>query len=91
MSPNKRPATPLPILDFAGISNIRYFRGQWVYVENLNRLDPKLSWEAVNGTGIKWLSHNDPDELYNDEEPGPSIRLRSAENNFNKSKPEFSL
>ncbi|KIM95272.1 hypothetical protein OIDMADRAFT_59753 [Oidiodendron maius Zn] len=21
-----------------------YFRGQWVYVENLNRLDPKLSW-----------------------------------------------
>jgi hypothetical protein len=71
-------------------------------VENLNRLDPKLSWEAVNGTGIKWLSHNDPDDLYNDEEPGPLgvillgqlgpfIRLRSAENNFNKNKPEFSL
>jgi hypothetical protein len=73
-----------------------------VYVENLDRLDLKLSWEAVNGPGIKWLAYNDPGNLYNDEEPGtlgvillgqlgPFMRLRSTENNFNKNKPEFSL
>jgi hypothetical protein len=73
-----------------------------VYVENLDRLDPKLSWEVVGGTGIQWLAYNDPDDLYSDEEPGPLgvilvgqlgpfVRLRSAENNFNKNKPEFSL
>jgi hypothetical protein len=73
-----------------------------VYVGNLGRLDPKLSWEAFNGNGIKWLAYTDPDDLYNDEEPGPLgvillgklgpfIRLRSAENNFNKDKLEFSL
>jgi hypothetical protein len=89
-------------LDLDRVPNIRYFRGQWVYVENLDRLDPKLSWEAVNGTGIKWLTYNDPGDLYDDDKPGPLgiillgqlrpfIRLRSAENNFNKNKPEFSL
>ena len=73
-----------------------------MYVENLDRLDPKLSWEAGSGTGIKWLAYDDPDDLYGDEEPGPLglillgqlgpfIKLRSAENNFNKNKPEFSL
>lgn len=73
-----------------------------MYVENLDRLDPKLSWEAGNRAGIKWLSYNDLDDLYGDEEPGPLglillgqlgpfMKLRSAENNFNKNKPEFSL
>jgi hypothetical protein len=73
-----------------------------VYVGNLGRLGPKLSWEAFNGNGIKWLAYNDPDDSYNEEEPGPLgvillgqlgpfVRLRSAENNFNKDKPEFSL
>ncbi|KAH7402987.1 hypothetical protein BKA64DRAFT_641006 [Cadophora sp. MPI-SDFR-AT-0126] len=50
-SPNKRPTTPTPVLDLDHVPNIRYFRGQWVYVENLDRLDQKPSWEAVNGTG----------------------------------------
>ena len=60
------------------------------------------SWEAFNGTGIRWLAHNDPDDLYDDEELGPLgiillgqlgqfTTLKSAENNFNKDKPEFSL
>jgi hypothetical protein len=51
---------------------------------------------------MKWLTYNDPGDMYNDEEPGPLgvillgqlgpfVRLRSAENNFNKNKPEFSL
>lgn len=51
---------------------------------------------------MKWLAHNDPDDLYSDEDPtplglillgqlGPFVRLRSAENHFNKDKPEFSL
>ena len=101
-SQEKRPTTPPPVLDLDHVPNIQYFRGQWVYVENLNRLDPKPSWEIVGGTGIKWLVYNDPGDLYSDEEPGPLgvillgqlgpfIRLRSAENNFNKNKPEFSL
>ncbi|KFY96818.1 hypothetical protein V500_02300 [Pseudogymnoascus sp. VKM F-4518 (FW-2643)] len=101
-SPSKRPATPPPALNFDGVPNLPYFRGQWVYVGNLERLDPKLSWEAFNGSGIKWLAHNNPDDLYNIEELGPLgiillgqlgrfTTLKSAENNFNKDKPEFSL
>jgi hypothetical protein len=89
-------------LEFDRISNIQYFRGQWVYTENLHRLDRKLTWGAVNGTGIKWLTFNDPGNLYNDEGPsplgvilvgqlGPFVRLRCAENYFNKNKPEFSV
>jgi hypothetical protein len=73
-----------------------------VYVDNLDRLEPKLSWEAVNGTGMKWLTYNDPGDMDNDEEPGPLgvillgqlrpfVKFRSAENNFNKNKPEFSI
>jgi hypothetical protein len=73
-----------------------------VYVDNLDRLEPKLSWEAVNGTGLKWLTYSDPGNMDNDKEPGPLgvillgrlgpfVRLRSAENNFNKNKPEFSI
>ena len=60
----------------------------------------KLSWETVKGTGVKWLTY--ADDLYDSEEPGPLgviflgqlgpfVRLRSAENNFNRNKPEFSL
>jgi hypothetical protein len=101
-SSNKRPATPPPVLDLDRVPNIRYFRGQWVYVENLDRLNPKLSWEVVSGTRIKWLTYNEPGDLYNDEGPGPLgvillgqlgpfVRLRSAENSFNKNKPEFSV
>jgi hypothetical protein len=101
-SPNKRPATPPAALNFNGVPNLPYFRGQWVYVGNLERLDPKLSWETFNGTGIKWLAHNEPDDLYNAEEPGPLgiillgqlgqfMTLKSALNNFNPDKPEFSL
>jgi hypothetical protein len=71
-----------------------------VYVENLGRLDPKLS--ASSRSGIQWLTYDDPDDLYSDKEPGPLgiillgqlgsfIQLRNAENNFNKNKPEFSL
>lgn len=89
-------------MDLDRVPNIQYFRAQWVYVENLDRLDPKPSWEIIGGTGVKWLAYNDPGDLYNDEEPGPLavillgqlgpfIRLRNAENNFNKNKPEFSL
>ena len=101
-SPSKRPATPPPALNFDGVPNLPYFRGQWVYVGNLERLDPKLSWEAFDGAGIKWLAHNEPDDLYDDEELGPLgiillgqlgqfTTLKSAQNNFNKDKPEFSL
>jgi hypothetical protein len=106
-SPSKRPATPPPAtpppaLNFDGVPNLPYFRGQWVYVGNLERLDPNLSWEAFNGTGIKWLAHNNLDDLYDIEELGPLgiillgqlgrfTTLKSAENNFNKDKPEFSL
>jgi hypothetical protein len=36
---------------------------------NLDRLDPKLSWEAVNGTGMKWMTYDDLGDMYNDEEP----------------------
>src|SRR6266536_1557176 len=68
---SKRPATPPLALNFAGVPNLPYFQGQWVYVGNLERLDPKLSWEAFNGTGIRWLAHNGPDDLYNDEELRP--------------------
>ena len=101
-SPSKRPVTPPPALSFGGVPNLPYFRGQWVYVGNLERLDPKLSWNAFNGTGIKWLAYHDPDDLYHDEEPGPLgiillgqlgqfTTLKSAQNNFDKNKPEFSL
>lgn len=89
-------------MDLDHVPNIGYFRGQWLYVENLDRLDPRLSWEAVNGVGTRWLSYDDPDDLCNGDDPsplgivlvgqlGPFIRLKSAENYFNKNRPEFSL
>ena len=89
-------------MNFDGVPNLPYFRGQWVYAGNLERLDPKLSWEAFNGAGIKWLAYNGPDDLYGDEELGPLgiillgqlgqfTTLTSAVNNFNPDKPEFSL
>ncbi len=101
-SSSKRAATPPLALNFDGVPNLPYFRGQWVYVENLERLDPKLSWEAFDGAGIKWLVHNEPDDIYDNKGPGPLgiillgqlgqfISLKSAVNNFNPDKPEFSL
>ena len=89
-------------MHFDSVPNLPYFRGQWVYAGNLERLDPKLSWEAFNGAGIKWLTHNEPDDTYDDEELGPLgiillgqlgqfTTLKSAVNNFNPDKPEFSL
>jgi hypothetical protein len=101
-SPNKTPPTPPLALNFDSVPNLPYFRGQWVYVGNLGRLDPKLSWEAFSGGGIKWLTHNEPDDIYNNEELGPLgiillgqlgqfTTLKSAVNNFNPDKPEFSL
>ena len=62
--------TPPPALNFGGVPNLPYFRGQWVYVGNLERLDPKLSWDAFDGTTTKWVAHNNPDDLYHDEEHG---------------------
>jgi hypothetical protein len=50
---SKRPATPPLALNFDSVLNLLYFQGQWVYVGNLERLDPKLSWEAFNRTRIK--------------------------------------
>jgi hypothetical protein len=102
ISPKKRTATPPPILTLDYVPNIRYFQGQWVYIKNLDRLNPKLSWDAINSTGTKWLVYNNLGDLNNNKEPGPLgiilvgqlgpfIRLRSAENNFNKNKPEFSI
>jgi hypothetical protein len=87
-------------LDLSRVPNVQYFSSQWVYVENLKRLDLKLSWETVKGSGIKWLTYTD--ELYDSEQPGPLgviflgqlgpfVKLRSAENHFNPNKPEFSL
>ena len=89
-------------MSFDGVPNLPYFRGQWVYVGNLERLDPKLSWETFNGGGIKWLTHNEPDDVYDDEVLGPLgiillsrlgqfPTLKCAENHFNKDKPEFSF
>ena len=57
---------------------------------------------AFNKAGIKWLAHNKPDDLYDDEELSPLgiilpgqlgqfTTLKSAVNNFNPDKPEFSL
>ena len=102
VSPSKRPATPPPALNFDGVSNLPYFRGQWVYVGNLERLDPRLSWDAFSGAGIKWLAYNESEDLYDDEDFGPLgiillgqlgqfSALKRAVNNFNPEKPEFSL
>jgi hypothetical protein len=100
--PKKRPATPPPALNFDGVPNLPYFRGQWVYAGNLKRLDPKLSWEAFSGNGTQWLAHKDPDDIYNDDDLGPLgiillgqlgsfINLSTAKDNFGKGRPEFSL
>ncbi|KFY67929.1 hypothetical protein V496_01337 [Pseudogymnoascus sp. VKM F-4515 (FW-2607)] len=74
-STSKRPATPPLALNFDSVPNLPYFRGQWVYVGNLERLNPKLS-----PLGIILLG-----------ELSQFSTLKSAENNFNKDKPEFSL
>ena len=101
-SPSKRPATPPPALNFDGVPNLLYFRDQWVYVGNLERLDPKLSQEAFNRARVKQLAYNTRDDLYDNKELGPLgiillgqlgqfTTLKSVINNFNPDKPEFSL
>ncbi|KAL5328217.1 hypothetical protein ACEPPN_001713 [Leptodophora sp. 'Broadleaf-Isolate-01'] len=52
---------------------------------------------------MKWLSHNDPEEEYNDDNPhtklgiiligeiGTFLSLKTAENHFSLDKPEFSI
>jgi hypothetical protein len=88
-------------LNFDGVPNLPYFRGQWLYAGNLERLNPELSWETFTGAGTKWLALNKPDK-FDDKELGPLgiillgqlgqfTTLKSAQNNFNQDKPEFSL
>jgi len=57
-------------LNFDGVPSFPYFRGQWVYAGNLERLDRKLSWETFTGAGTKWLALNEPDK-FDDEELEP--------------------
>jgi hypothetical protein len=72
-------------------------------VENLVELVPPLSWGLIQGANMKWLSYNDPEEEYNDENPyvkfgmilvgelGAFLSLKAAENRFSPEKPEFSI
>jgi hypothetical protein len=89
-------------LNFDGVPNLLYFRGQWVYAGNLERLDPELSWEVFDGTTTKWLAYSQPNNIYDNDDVRPLgiillgqlgqfTKLKSAENNFNPDKPEFSL
>jgi hypothetical protein len=85
------------------VPNIKYFRDQEIYVENLAQLVPQLSWDLIGGPTMKWLSYDDPKEEYNDENPhvkfglilvgelGAFLNLKSAENYFRPENPEFSL
>lgn len=72
-------------------------------MENLAELVPPLSWDLIPGSAMKWLSYNNPQEEYNDENPyvkygmilvgelGTFLSLRAAENRFSPEKPEFSI
>ena len=72
-------------------------------MENLADLVPPLSWVLIQGATMKWLSYNDPEEEYNDENPhvkfgmilvgelGAFLSLKAAENRFSPEKPEFSI
>jgi hypothetical protein len=84
------------------VPNIKYFRDQEIYVENLAELVPPLSWDLIQAGTLKWLSYDDPKEEYNDENPhvkfgmilvgelGTFLSLKAAENHFSPDKPEFS-
>ena len=72
-------------------------------MENLPELVPPLSWDLIPGSTMKWLSYNDPQKEYNDENPyvkyrmilvgelGVFLSLRAAENRFSPERPEFSI
>ncbi|KAG4427813.1 hypothetical protein IFR05_016702 [Cadophora sp. M221] len=83
-SPSKRPVTPPPALNLAVFRTFHTF-GANEYI-----------------LGISSISIRNFHDLYHDEEPGPLgiillgqlgqfTTLKSAQNNFNKDKPEFSL
>jgi hypothetical protein len=85
------------------VPNIKYFRDQEIFIENLTELGPLLSWDLILGTTMKWLSYNDPAQEYDDENPyikfgmillgelGAFLSLKTAENHFSPDKPEFSI
>jgi hypothetical protein len=100
----KRPSTPPPLQSALNRApNIKYFRDQEIFIENLIDIDPLLSWDLIPGTTMKWLSYDDPEEEYNDEHPhtklglilvgelGTFVTLKLAENYFRPEKPEFSV
>jgi hypothetical protein len=72
-------------------------------VENLADLGPRLSWDLIHGSSIKWLSYDDPTEEHNDRNPyrkfgtillgelGTFHCLQTAENYFSPERPEFSI
>ncbi|KAH8798655.1 hypothetical protein F5884DRAFT_813435 [Xylogone sp. PMI_703] len=62
----------------------------------------QLDWRSIGGSGLKWLSYDDPVDTENTGKGGPLgiilvgqlgpfVKLRKAENNFDRDKPEFSL
>lgn len=82
--------------------NLPYFRSQWVYTQNLERLNPNLVWHTFSGNSTQWLAHTQPDDLYSEDDLGPLgiiflgqlgdfVNLTAARNRFNLEKPEFSL
>ncbi|KAH9203129.1 hypothetical protein DL95DRAFT_472680 [Leptodontidium sp. 2 PMI_412] len=95
--------TPPPQSMFSRVPNIKYFRDQEIFVENIAELRPQLSWDLIQGSTMKWLSYNDPEEEYNDDNPytkfgiilvgeiGSFLSLKTAENHFSPEKPEFSI
>lgn len=99
----KTPATPPPPSNLGRVPNIQYFQNQWIFVEKLLAFVPPLSWDLVPSKGVKWLSYDDPSEQYTPDNPhielgiiligqlGSFLTLKSAENNFNTSKPEFMI
>ena len=74
-----------------------------MFVENLEDLGSLLSWDLIGGPSMKWLSYDDPMEIYNDDNPhvkygmillgelGTFVKLQAAENQFSPEKPEFSI
>ncbi|KAH8798606.1 hypothetical protein F5884DRAFT_813166 [Xylogone sp. PMI_703] len=69
---------------------------------NLEPLVSQLDWRSIGGSGLKWLSYDDPVDTESTGKGGPLgiilvgqlgpfVKLRKAENNFDRDKPEFSL
>ncbi|KAH6668509.1 hypothetical protein B0J14DRAFT_658417 [Halenospora varia] len=104
--PSKRQtrlSTPPPPSTLSRVPNVKYFREQEIFVENLGDLGPLLNWDLIQGTTMKWLSYDDPAEEYNDTNPhmkfgmillgelGAFLNLQAAKNHFTPEKPEFSI